>query len=330
MRLKPFWEPQLNQNNTGLEASNVLNVLDSGYWNDGPEVKRFEKALAKRIGVEHVVCTSSGTAALFLALRSLGIDPPQQSASYVGVPDITFIATANAVSLAGGYIQIPGHEPQSLTFVDITVHVSGHRATLLRASHGKPQNIEDSCEAFPMAPSTSMACYSFSPNKIITTGQGGCVATNDGRLASDIRALKDQGRVTTSTGGDDEHPTIGFNFKMTDLQAAVGLAQLNDLERRIERRWMIQTMYESELPVNRFKIDEVPLWTDMEHPDREAIIARVEAAGYQCRRFWKPLSQQPPYLDPTMTTDTSKMFWLPSAFQLTNEDVKKVIAAVQG
>ena len=242
------------------------------------------------------------------------------------VPDITFIATANAVALCGAEIEIEGTgrewHPTS-TDAQVVVHVSGHISVV-------EADIEDSCEAFPIPPTYQAACYSFSPNKLITTGQGGAVATNDDRLASDIRALKDQGRVARGTGGDDDHPTIGFNFKMTDLQAAVGLAQLTDLDRRIERRREIQRMYEEALPVIPFKPDEVPLWTDMEHVDREVIIGRVEAAGYQCRRFWKPLSQQPPYLDATMTTDTSRMFWLPSSFKLSNDDVRRVIAAVGG
>lgn len=297
---------------TGGELARLSRVITSNYLNDGPVVKEFEQALAKRIGVEQVICTTSGTAAITLAVMASG------EKRYC-VPDITFIATANAVRLAGAKMTIGQNETPM-----VMVHVSGHRAIGYRG------HIEDSCEAFPMAPDTLMACYSFSPNKIITTGQGGAVATNDARLALRIRALKDQGRAATGTGGDDEHPTVGFNFKMTDLQAAVGLAQLADLDRRIERRREIQAMYEAALPVIPFRPDEVPLWTDMEHPDREAIIARVEAAGYGCRRFWKPLSQQPPYLDPTMKTDTSKMFWLPSSFTLTNDDVRRVIEAVQG
>lgn len=309
---------------TGGEMEWISQVIASNYLNDGPRVKEFERALAKRIGVEHVICTTSGTAALFLALKAYGVE--SNGMWDIQVPDVTFIATANAVRLAGGNVIFWSNPKGPALFV--SVHVSGHRSDCEFAT------VEDSCEAFPMAPDPSygglMACYSFSPNKLITTGQGGAVATNDDRLASDIRALKDQGRTQQGTGGDDEHPTIGFNFKMTDLQAAVGLAQLTDLDRRIHRRWEMQKMYEAELPVNPFRADEVPLWTDMEHPDREAIIARVEAAGYQCRRFWKPLSQQPPYLDPTMTTDTSKMFWLPSSFTMSNEDVKRVIEAVQG
>lgn len=315
-RLKPFFEPQM----TGGEETQIHFVIKSNYLNDGPEVKKFEKALAKRIGVEHVICTTSGTAALFLALKAMGV----QKHNLVSVSDITFIATANAVSMTGAGVFCGLDATEYL----VITHVSGHR--VVRLVGNGINCLEDSCEAFPMAPQSRAACYSFSPNKLITTGQGGAVATNDDCLAADIRALKDQGRTAQGTGGNDEHPTIGFNFKMTDLQAAVGLAQLTDLDRRIERRREMQKMYDAELPVLPFKADEVPLWTDMIHDDREAIIARVEAAGYECRRFWKPLSQQPPYLDPTMKTDTSKMFWLPSSFQMSNEDVKKVIAAVQG
>ncbi len=331
----PFFSPQM----TGFEGGMLDQVIASNYLNDGPRVKEFEQTLADRIGVEHVICTTSGTAALFLAITAYkGLLDAGQRLN-VHVPSVTFIATANAATLAGSSVHLFNEEPKvfrpirsySPAYVDLVVpvHVSGHQAD----TDFPVDFIEDCCESFPSKPEVvggMGGCYSFSPNKLITTGQGGCVATNDDRLAHDIRALKDQGRAQQGTGGDDEHPTIGFNFKMTDLQAAVGLAQLTDLDRRIERRREIQRMYEEALPVIPFRPEEVPLWTDMEHPDREGIIARVESAGYQCRRFWKPLSQQPPYLDPTMKTDTSKMFWLPSSFQLTNEDVNKVIGAVGG
>lgn len=308
----PFWTPQM----VGFEGALLEEVIASNYLNDGPRVLEFEKLLAQRIGVEHVVCTTSGTAALFLALKAAGANPHMR----VEVPDITFIATANAVKLTGACVVIAGQSDSVDS--DVVVHVSGHRAKVTQTTI-----TEDSCEAFPMAPKSLSACYSFSPQKVITTGQGGAVATNDRRLAEDIRALKDQGR---SRSGKDDHKTLGFNFKMTDLQAAVGIAQLTDLDRRIHRRWEIQKMYEAELPVRPFRADEIPIWTDMESPDREAIIARVEAAGYECRRFWKPLSQQPPYRDPSMRTDTSAWFWLPSSFLLTNHDIKKVIGAVLG
>lgn len=312
--MRPFWEPEA----TGFEKAMLAQVIDSNYWNDGPITRELERRLAKVIGVEHVVCTSSGTAALFLALTASGVN----HRSVVSVPDVTFIATANAASLTGASV-ILGRTNRATDAV--AVHVSGHRAPICDVTF-----VEDSCEAFPMAPETRAACYSFSPNKIITTGQGGAVATNDAALARDMRAIKDQGRLGTASGGDDDHQMLGFNFKMSDLQASVGIAQLADLDRRIDRRREMQAMYAAALPVLPFKDDEIPLWTDMDHPDREAIIGRVEAAGFSCRRFWKPLSQQPPYRDPSLKTDTSRLFWLPSSFQMTDDDVRRVIAAVGG
>jgi len=92
-----------------------------------------------------------------------------------------------------------------------------------------------------------MGCFSFSPNKTITTGQGGMVVTDDDALEVRLRQLKDQGRPVRGTGGDDEHPAVGFNFKLTNLQAAVGLAQLDRIDARVERMRNIYRQYEAGL-----------------------------------------------------------------------------------
>ncbi|MDE1882296.1 MAG: DegT/DnrJ/EryC1/StrS aminotransferase family protein, partial [Euryarchaeota archaeon] len=206
----PFFRPHL----AGEEGKLVREVLLSGFLNDGPMTARFEDDLANFIGVRHVVCTTSGTAALYLALRAAGVGPGES----VVVPDLTFMATASAAKMTGAEVLL-AEVGEDLAIDHLTtehlpartvvpVHVSGRSA---RTDYPCTV-IEDSCEAFPMKPTGLAACYSFSPLKLITTGQGGAVATDDEDFASRVRALKDHGRLERDSG---DFPTVGFNFKFT-------------------------------------------------------------------------------------------------------------------
>jgi perosamine synthetase len=177
-------------------------------------------------------------------------------------------------------------------------------------------------------------CFSFSPNKTITTGQGGVILTNDDQIHARLRALKDQGRPVRGTGGADLHPTVGFNFKFTNLQAAVGLGQLTLLSARLDRQRAIYRAYRAALeglpgiflpPVN---VDEgeTPQWTDAVVEDRDGLHDHLLALGAECRKFWFPLHTQAPYRlpderFPASTRVGPKSLWLPSAFTLTDAQI---------
>jgi perosamine synthetase len=219
----------------------VAEVLDSNYLNEGEVTARFEKTLAELIGCKHVVAVTSGTSAIFLALAALGIGKGDE----VIVPDVTFIATANAVTMTGARPILVDVDPLTLTMdpqallrsitprtkAVVPVHVSGRAADLnsigqIARQHGF-HVIEDAAEAFMskfdgrcLGTFGIAGCLSFSPNKTITTGQGGAVLTDDGELNRRLRELKDQGRAVRGTGGDDVHATVGYNFKFTNVQAA--------------------------------------------------------------------------------------------------------------
>ena len=188
------------------------------------------------------------------------------------VPDVTFIATANAVRMTGAqpvFLDIDpktlNMDPEKITSVItdktkaiIPVHVSGRAADMqailkIADQHGLTV-IEDAAEAFLsmhegryLGTLGRAGCLSFSPNKIITTGQGGAVLTDDDELFGRLRELKDQGRPVRGTGGDDVHYSVGYNFKFTNLQAAVGLGQLENLEQRVEKLRGIYHQYRDEL-----------------------------------------------------------------------------------
>jgi perosamine synthetase len=355
----PWWTPQTGP----AERELVLRVLDSNYLNDGEVTERFEKALAELLGCKHAVAVTSGTAALFLALAALDVGPGDE----VIVPDVTFIATANAVRLAGAKPVLVDVDPRTLnldpgalvraisprTRAVIPVHVSG-RAADMRAilpvarAHGL-RVVEDAAEAFLsrhagvfLGTLGDAGALSFSPNKTITTGQGGAVLTSDDTLYVRLRQLKDQGRPVRGTGGDDAHPGLGYNFKLTNLQAAVGLAQLERARERSERLQQTYRRYAAGLAgvkgISLFGFDlkagESPQWIDACVDARDALHDRLLEAGIHCRKFWHPVHTHPPYRlpddgFPNSTRIVPHALWLPSAFTLDEDQIDRVCARVR-
>jgi perosamine synthetase len=209
--------------------------------------------------------------------------------------------------------------------------------------------IEDAAEAFCSAHKDRYlgtfgrtGCFSFSPNKVITTGQGGVIVTNDEAIFHRLRELKDQGRPVRGTGGADTHDSIGFNFKLTNLQAAVGLGQLEKLDGRLDRIRQTYRIYHDELTevkgirVLPFKIDsgEQPQWIDALAERRDELDAFLAKNGAGCRRFWFPLHTQKPYRHddvdfPNSTRLGKRAIWLPSAFQMTDSDVQTVCLLIK-
>ncbi len=354
-----FWVPQFGPE----EKARVADVIDSGFLNDGEVTSQFEREVAELLGCKHVIATTSGTAAIFLALAGAGIEAGDE----VLVPDVTFIATANAVSLAGAKPVLVDIDPRNLnldpaaaeravtprTKAVIPVHVSGRAADISAISDIAKRHgllvIEDAAEAFLskhhgkcLGTFGRAGCFSLSPNKTITTGQGGLIATDDDQLHVRLRELKDQGRPARGTGGDDTHNSVGYNFKFTNLQAAIGLAQLKDLPRRADRMRNIYKGYREGLrgvdgiSVIPFDVEqgELPQWTDVLIDQRDALYDHLVSRGIRGRRFWHPLHTQTPYRMPGQQFPNSSQqiphaMWLPSAFTLSDEDVAAVCAEIR-
>jgi perosamine synthetase len=354
-----WWQPELGD----AERERVLSVLVSNYINDGAVTEEFQSAIAKLVNAKFGVGVTSGTAAIYLSLVALGIGPEDE----VIVPDITFIATANAVTMCGATPVLVDVDGQTLnisveameaamtakTKAVVPVHVSGRAADMeeiLRVcgARGIPV-VEDAAEALcsrhkarNLGTFGITGCFSFSPNKTITTGQGGVIVTSDEDVYQRLRALKDQGRPVRGTGGDDEHPTLGFNFKLTNLQAAVGLAQLEKLPARLERIRRTYHIYREELGtssgIHLLPFDtaagEQPQWVDALADRRNELDAFLAANDAGCRRFWFPLHTQKPYLKsdlafPNSVRVAKDAIWLPSAFQMTDEDVRHVCGLIR-
>lgn len=353
-----WWQPQ-----TGTaEEELVREVLASNYLNEGAITRRFEEELARLLQVKHCITATSGTAALFLSMKAIGIGPGDE----VVVPDLTFIATANAAEMCGArpvLVDVDGGTLNmsvdalekaltSRTKAIVPVHVSGRGADMeaiqeLADSRGIAV-IEDAAEAFMsrkgnkwLGTHAVMGCFSLSPNKTITTGQGGFIVTDDDDLAGRLAQFKDQGRPSRGTGGDDLHPAVGYNFKFTNVQAAIGLGQLQSLGDRLERMQSTYRHYCRRLKgapgieLLPFDVDngESPQWVDALVDDRQGLCQLFDQKEIGYRRFWHPLHRQKPYLAdderyPNACSAGQRALWLPSALQLTEDDVEFVCQTI--
>jgi perosamine synthetase len=320
----PVYTPVLN----GREEKYVLDAVRSGWISSlGSYVTRFEEAFARFCDVPHAVSVSNGTVAIHLALHALGIGPGDE----VIVPSLTFIATANAVHYTGATPIFADVDPVTWcidpadvrrritprTRAILPVHLYGHPAPMaalqaLADEHGLLL-IEDAAEAHGaelggrrVGGLGRIATFSFYANKIITTGEGGMLTTADEALAARCRMLRDHAMPPDRRYWHDE---VGFNYRMTNLQAAVGVAQMERIDSFIRRKREIAALYREGLagiPGVTFAA-ELPDCTNVywmvsvlvEAPyalSRDALIPALRTHGIDSRPFFHPLDTLPPYL----------------------------------
>ena len=347
-----FWEPIIGSQ----EIKNINEALKKNWPNEGGFTELLEKKIEKLLKVKHAVCVTSGTISIFLALKALGVSRGDE----VIIPDITFGATAMAVTLTGAKLVLVDVKSDTLSFdfkelnkkinkktkAIIPVHISGRAAEmnlLMKISRKNKINIvEDAAEAFLskykgryLGTIGKLGCFSLTASKTITTGQGGIVVTNKTDLYKKIKLLKNQGILGKSDGGNVIHESIGWNFKYTNLQAAMGLAQISTIQKRISKAKKINKLYRNELKsVKQIKLlkfnikdGEVPLWSDAYclH-SRDKLIDFLEKNKIECRKYWYPVHQHQPFKDLDKNFKVSskihkKLFWLPSSLTLSNKDV---------
>lgn len=348
----------------------------------GPFVTRFEEELARAVDAPHAVATSSGTAALHLALVVSGVGPGDA----VIVPDLTFIATANAVRYCGAepvFVDVTpdvwGLDPAKVAdylavecaveggaLVDrvtrrriraiLPVDVLGHPVDVdpLRALAARYdlRLVEDATEALgatyrgrPAGTLGDVGCFSFNGNKIITTGGGGMLVTRDQGLAERARYLSTQAR---DDAAEYVHHEVGYNYRLTNVQAALGLAQLEHLGEHVERKRLVAARYAALLEgiaVLRLP-EEAPwarstfwLYTVLVGPgsrrtSRE-LVADLAAEGIEARPVWVPLHEQRPYREcrahriEHAPRIHERAVSLPSSVDLSEEDQDRVVAVVR-
>jgi perosamine synthetase len=267
----PFARPWFG----GGEAAALADVVASGWVSQGPRVRDFEAAFAERVGARDAVATTSCTTALQLALYATGVGPGDE----VIVPSLSFIASANAVWMCGARAVFADVDPRTYnldaaaaeraitdrTRVIMPVHQVGLPADMDRflelGDRYGVAILEDAACAIgasykgrPIGSLGPLACFSLHPRKVITTGEGGMIAVNEPRVAERLRRLRahamdvsDLARHSASTVIFESYPERGFNFRMTDLQAAMGLCQLDALEFILDRRAHLAARYTSAL-----------------------------------------------------------------------------------
>jgi perosamine synthetase len=233
------------------EKEAVLSVLSSGQLAQGERVATFEQRFAEFCHVREAIAVSSGTAALHLALLAHGIGPGDE----VITTPFSFVATANTILLTGARPVFVDIEPETYnidptkivavltprTKAILPVHLYGHPANMLYlqklAEEYQLAIIEDACQAHAAAidgklvGSFGTGCFSFYSTKNMTTGEGGIITTDDPAIAEKVRLLRSHGQKERY-----HHVTNGYNYRMTEIQAAIGLVQLGKLERFTERR----------------------------------------------------------------------------------------------
>ncbi len=319
----PIWEPWL-----GPKERLLLNECVTTRWVSslGRFVGEFERAFAGYCGVKHGVATASGTAALHLALACLDIGPGDE----VIVPTLSFIATANPVmycgatpvfvdSLADTWNLDPAAVEKAVTRKTraiIVVHLYGHPAHMdellaISRRHGL-HLVEDACEAHggeyrgvKVGSLGTIGCFSFYANKIITTGEGGMLITDNGSIADKARLLRDH---AMSPKRKYWHSQIGYNYRMTNMQAALGLAQMERIERVLVRKRQHAHLYNSLLrKVPGITVPREATWAkhvywlytvlveDRYNLSRKKLMKALALRGVETRPTFYPISTMPPY-----------------------------------
>jgi perosamine synthetase len=360
----PISQPAL----VGNERKYVLDCLDSSWISsNGAYIAAFEQAFAAFCGTAFAVACCNGTVALHLALAALGIGRGDE----VIVPSLTFVATANAVRYTGAtpifvdidaasWVMAPEairHAVTPRTRAIIPVHLFGHPAPMdaiqqIAGEFGLAV-VEDAAEAHGASWDGRMAgglgdiaTFSFYGNKILTTGEGGMLTTNSAALADKIRLLRGQGQDPQRRYWFIE---LGYNYRMTNIAAAIGLGQLENVEWHLRRRREIAADYQAQfhdrmpsliLQGEHPKARHAHWLTSVVLPDdfplsRDQTIDALAAQGIETRPFFYPLHQLPAYaadnagLDlPVTTSIAARGISLPTYAAMTDSDIRTVIDAL--
>ena len=344
------------------EKKAICDYMDEdGFITEFKRTAQFEQMIAEYTGTKHCIVVNNGTISLTLAAMAVGVVAGDE----VIVPNYTMIASPNAVKMFGAVPVFVDVEPDTLC-LDIELVKKAitpkTKAIMLVSANGRAPAagiaafealakekgialIEDSAQSlgswFPdgrhVGRAGRVGSFSFSSPKIVSTGQGGALITDDDEIARRLRRLKDFGR---SGGGNDIHDSIGFNFKFTELQACIGIEQMRKLPARVIRKKEIWKRYQEKLAgidgVSVFPHDlalTAPWFIDVRVERREGLIDYLKQRNVGTRVMYPPITRQAAYDLPgdyPVAEDVGRRgLWLPSAVQLSDDEIDHVCEAIR-
>ncbi len=361
------WIPVNETLLTEAARQNVIDVMDSGWISSaGPTVSQFEQRFAEHLGVKHALTTPSGTTALHLAMATLGIGPGDE----VIVPNFTMIAPVNAILYVGAKPVFVDCEPDIYTLdpaliersitprtkAIMPVHIYGHSADMdpilsIARAH-RLLVVEDAAEAHGArykgrwcGTMSDISAFSFYANKLVTTGEGGMLVTDNDNWAARARSLRDMAHSPLQRF---VHTEVGFSYRMTSLQAAVGLGQLAEIGRFIAKKVAMADHYQRRLRgVRGLVLPSTRAWASNVYwmyavtvkenaaHSRDAVRALLLERGIETRDFFQACARQPMFAtseQPAMLRErfphseraAVEGFYLPSGLALTPEQIDHV------
>jgi len=340
------------------EIRHMTEYLSSGGWlTEFKKTQEFEERIAAYTGAKHCVVVANGTVSMSVAYWAMGLGPGDE----VLVPNFTMIATPNAVRLVGATPVLVDVDPTTLgmdlnraaaavtprtkavAYVSLNGRASDMAAWQSFCAERNLFLLEDAAQSLGsfqngrhLGRFGGIGSFSFSSPKIVTTGQGGALVTDDDELARLIRKIKDFGRVR---GGIDWHDMMGQNFKFTDLQAVIGIEQMKKLPWRVERKKEIYRRYAEhlrgipEIEMLRTSEETAPWFVDVYVPGPEQLQEYLKARQIGSRTVYPPISKQKIYpvlgSYPVSENYCARGLWLPSSSFLTDATVDRICGEIR-
>jgi perosamine synthetase len=356
---------------TDVERQAVLEVLNGHELSLGPRLPAFERAVAEFTDAKHAVAVNSGTSALHLCVKAAGIGPGDE----VITTPFSFVASANCVLFERGVPVFVDIDPDTYnidtgrieaaitprTRAILPVHVFGRPCRIreilhIAARHGL-QVIEDACEALGTSWGGKAAgtfgqtgVFAFYPNKQMTTGEGGMIITGDEDIANHCRSWRNQGRAAGA--GWLQHEKLGYNYRLSDLNCALGIAQVSRLQDMLARRAHVARMYDQALAgipeLVRPRLDEpggqiswfvyvVRLQDEFTREDRDTVLDALRQRGIGCNNYFSPIHLQPFYRClygpgdfPVTERVADRTIAVPFFNDLSRDEIQCVAAALRG